>query len=273
MTPAADTAFVYGFFGAGQMGEAIFKGLLDRGLADPGRILICEADPGRASLMRQRHSVTVLTDPDQLIRQSDVVVLAVKPQELENLLDGLTPDSLSRPLFISIAAGKTLAWLESKLPGARVVRCMPNLAMRVGAGMSAYCLGQHCLPTDRQPTADLLSSAGLAREVDESLFDAVTALSGSGPAFFAVILQAFVSGAVTLGMSQDEALAFARQTFAGTAAVLSDDATTPDEFARAVTSAGGTTAAGLAVLQSSAMVGIIADTLAAAARRSRELGQ
>jgi len=264
---------VYGFLGAGQMGEAILKGLLKRQLASPDRILICEANPDRAGLMCQRHGVTALPSADQLVRQCDVVVLAVKPQELGKLLATLAPDSLTRPLFISIAAGKTLVWLEAQLPGARIARCMPNLAMRVGAGMSAFCLGRHCHPADRQLTADLLASAGLAKEVAESLFDAVTALSGSGPAFLAVILQAFADGAVALGMTPETALAFARQTLVGSAAVLADDAVVPADFARAVTSAGGTTAAGLAVLEPSDMASIIADTLAAAARRSHELGQ
>lgn len=255
------------------MGEAIFAGVIARALACPRDVHIVDASTERADAMRRKHRVTVDVDPNRLAQACDLVVLAVKPQDLEALLATLEPASMKGRLFVSIAAGKTLAWLEARLPGARVVRVMPNLAMRVGEGMSAYCLGQRATAADRRRVAALLTCSGKARELPEGQFDAVTALSGSGPAFLASVLQAFVDGAVALGMPVDDALALAKQTLVGTAKVLSEgDASLPD-FVRAVTSAKGTTAAGLAVLEASSLRSVVARTLKAAAKRSRELGR
>lgn len=272
-SPAKKQPLSYGFVGVGQMGEAILAGLLARRRARPRDIRILEASAERAALMRARHGVALAADANDLARSCDVVVLAVKPQDLDALLRGLDPATVRRPLFVSIAAGKTLAWLEERLPGARVARVMPNLAMRVGEGMSAFCLGTRAKAADRRRVSALLTCAGQAREMDERQFDAVTALSGSGPAFLATLLQAFVDGAAALGMPEADALALAKQTMVGTAKVLSaGDASLPD-FVRAVTSAKGTTAAGLDVLEASPLRRIVAETLAAAARRSRELAK
>jgi pyrroline-5-carboxylate reductase len=266
-------SLTFGFLGAGQMGEAIFAGLLARQLARPRDVLIVDASAERAASMHRKHRVVVAQDANALVKASDLVVLAVKPQDLEALLLGLDATAVKGRLFVSIAAGKTLAWLEARLPGARVVRVMPNLAMRVGEGMSAYCLGKRATAADRRRVAALLTCSGKARELAESQFDAVTALSGSGPAFLATVLQAFVDGAVALGMPDDDALALAKQTMVGTAKVLSEGEASLPEFVKAVTSAKGTTAAGLAVLEASSLRGIVAKTLKAAAKRSRELGQ
>lgn len=255
------------------MGEAIFAGLLRHKLARPADIRIVEASQARSDEMRSKYRIGVVDDANALVAQCDVIVLAVKPQDLETILPTLDRTIIGKRLFISIAAGKTLDWLEERLPGARVIRTMPNLAMRVGAGMSAFCLGTRAKVADRRLTQRILSCSGIARELPEELFDAVTALSGSGPAFMAVILQAFVDAGTELGLPPQDALALARQTMLGTAKVLDEGDESLADFVKSVTSAKGTTAAGLDILQKSSLPGIITRTLKAAARRSRELSR
>ncbi len=273
MGARSSTPLTYGFFGAGQMGEAILAGMLRRRRTRPGDIRILEASAIRAEEVRRKYAVGIELHAANLLRASDVVVLAVKPQDLEALLKTLPEDGVRGRLFVSIAAGRTLSWLEARLPEARTVRVMPNLAMRVGEGMSAFCLGTRATGSDRRTVSALLRCSGIVRELPENLFDAVTALSGSGPAFLATVLQAFVDGGTALGLPEEDALILARQTMVGTAKVLAEGGDSLPAFVKAVTSAKGTTAAGLAVLEKSTLGGIVRRTLLAAARRSRELGQ
>ena len=260
----------YSFLGAGQMGSAILGGLV-RGGAPASSIHVFDVDASRSVALAAAHGVIAEPSANAAVRAADVVVLAVKPQHLGGLLASLDEGLLGGPLFLSIAAGKTLAWLEERLPGARVVRAMPNLAMRVGEGMSAICPGSLATPQDAETAAFVLGCSGKVRPLPESLFDVVTALSGSGPAFFAVVLQAFVKGAVDLGMPEADAQTLALQTLVGTAKVLSEGTDSPAEFIRAVTSAKGTTEAGLKVMEASDLQAIARDTLSAAATRSAEL--
>jgi len=262
----------YGFIGAGQMGEAIFAGLLQKHLAHPADVHIADASPNRATLMHEKYGVTVETDAQAVIASSHLIVLATKPQDLDALLKSLPHELIQNKLFVSIAAGKSLFHLETLLPGACVVRVMPNLAMRVGEGMSCLTFGSGVTAKDRDAVIALLECSSKVRELPENLFDAVTALSGSGPAFFATLLQHFVDGAVALGMPTDDALFLAKQTMLGTAKVLSESDVPLADFIAQVTSKGGTTAAGRAVLESSDTATVIAATLKAAADRSKELG-
>ena len=269
-----NTSLSYGFLGAGQMGEAIFAGLLKKSLAHPSDIHITDANPDRAKAMQEKYGATVEPGANAVLAKSQLVVLATKPQDLDNLLKSLNPQLAKDKLFVSIAAGKSLAKLEALLPEkTRVIRVMPNLAMRVGEGMSCFTLGKYATQENRQAVIDLLECSGKARELPENLFDAMTALSGSGPAFLAVILQAFVNGATAQGMPSDDALALAKQTMVGTAKVLSEGDASLSDFIKQVTSKGGTTEAGRNVLENSDLATIITKTLRAAADRSRELGQ
>ena len=260
----------YSFLGAGQMGSAILGGLI-RGGVPAADIHVYDVDTARTASLANSLGVVAEPSADAAVGAADVVVLAVKPQHLGGLLDSIDRSLLEKPLFLSIAAGKTLAWLEERLPGARVVRAMPNLAMRVGEGMSAFCPGTLATDADAATAAFVLGCSGKVRPLPETLFDAVTALSGSGPAFFAVVLQAFAQAAVELGMPEADAQALALQTLVGTGKVLSEGTDTPAEFIRAVTSAKGTTEAGLKAMAASDLQSIANATLAAAATRSAEL--
>ena len=262
----------YSFLGAGQMGSAILGGLV-RGGVPAANIHVFDVRPERGAELAATLGTVAEPSANDAVRAADVVFLAVKPQHLADLLATLDPALLPRPTFVSIAAGKPLAWLEERLPGARVMRAMPNLAMRVGEGMSALCRGSRATDEDAARAAFALGCSGKVRPLPESLFDAVTALSGSGPAFLAVVLRAFAEGAEALGMPADDALFLAKQTMVGTAKVLTEGDATLDDFVRAVTSAKGTTEAGLRVLDVPELKRLAADTLRAAAVRSAELAR
>jgi len=259
------------FIGAGKMGGAILESLITSKTAKPSEITVFEANAERVSQLVKTFKVKAATSFETAVAGADVVFIAVKPQDLGNMLSQIKTNT---PFFISIAAGKTTAWLESVLPPrSRVVRAMPNLALSAGAGMTGFCAGSRATKSDLRLATRIFSGAGKTIVLPESQFDALTALSGSGPAFFAYFLQAMTDAGAALGFDHETAATLATQTFLGTALVLSGSGTTPAEFMQAVASPKGTTAAGLEVLGKSTLRGIVAKTLAAAAKRSKQLNK
>ena len=267
----AETVSV-GFLGAGKMGGAILVSLIKAKIARPSSIRVCDAVPARLEQLAKDYGVKTATAAE-VVAASDVVFLAVKPQDLGVLLDGIPVEVAAKPLYISIAAGKQIAWLEAHMPTARIIRSMPNLAVSVGLGMTAYCGGTKVKKSDLRLAAKVLGSTGKALELPEEQLDAVTALSGSGPAFLAYVVQTMIDGGVALGLSEETAGVLALQTMLGTATVLTNGSTGVVDFIKSVTSAKGTTAEGLAVLEKSSISGTMKRTMAAAARRSRELSR
>ena len=255
-----------GFLGAGKMAEAIVSALVQSGQQD---IVACDTSKERRDWMAKQYGVTVTDCPVETAKKCRVLVLAVKPQDLGALLAGIKKCLTEKHLLISIAAGKTLAAL--KQPAARIVRVMPNLALMVQEGMSVYCASKNAKPADKRLVAQMFGSAGAVLELPEKHFDAVTALSGSGPAFFAYMLNAMIEAAVALKLPKDEARLLAEQTLIGTGIYLQNTGRDIGEFIKAVASPKGTTAAGLAVLEKSTLNAILAKTLTAAAARSAEL--
>ena len=263
-----------GFLGAGKMAEAILSALIRNQVVPASEIVIRDVVAERRAYIRRRYGVRTAGTSTDLVNTCDVVVLAVKPQDLDELLAHVAPALDKRHVVISIAAGKTLAHLQ-KLAGrhVRLVRVMPNLAVMVGEGMSAFCLGKQARAADRKLATRLLGSCGRVVELQERHFDAVTALSGSGPAFFTYLLSALASAAEAEGLPEDAARLMAEQTMLGSARYLLETGMTPDELVQAVASPKGTTVAGLAVLEASAVRRILARTIHAAASRSHELSQ
>lgn len=255
------------------MAEAMIAGLIEKKFAEPSDILASDIKSVRLEELRRRYGISTAPDNAGVASRTELCVLAVKPQQVDEVLRSLVPALGPGHLLVSIAAGKTTAHLESLLPGSRVVRVMPNIACLVGAGMNVFTRGTRATEEDATVVSRLLSCCGQALELPESLFDAVTALSGSGPAFFAYLLDRLVDGAVREGLSRDQALRLACQTMAGTARLLMDGAMQPADLAAAVTSARGTTAAGREVLETPEVADVLGRTIQAAARRSRELGR
>ena len=257
-----------GFIGAGHMGGAMLRGLAAADFRPA--LQVFDAAPGRAEALAAEIGGAAAASPAALAAGCDVVVLAVRPGDLPAALEQLRTTA---PLFLSIAAGRTTAWIEARLPaGARVVRAMPNLGVSVGLGMTAYAPGARATERDLALAGRILSAFGKAVRLPESNLDAVTALSGSGPAFFAYALQAMADGGAALGLVPATAATLALQTMLGTATVLSrPGAPSVPDFIAAVATKGGTTAAGKDVLDASDARAVFAATLAAAARRAAEL--
>jgi pyrroline-5-carboxylate reductase len=262
-----------GFIGGGKMAEAMIAGLMRAGVARPDEVFVGEVLAERRRLLQERHGVNVCEDNGAVLRQAATVFLAVKPQALDAVCQTLAPHATEEHLFISIAAGKRLQRLEALLPRARLVRVMPNLPVLVAAGMSVFCAGARATAADRRTVTALLVSFGQALELPEERFDAVTALSGSGPAFVACFLEAMAAGAARLGLERPHADLLAAQTLLGTALLLTRGGFGTADLIKAVSSAKGTTVAGLQVLDQPATRDLVFSALEAAARRSRELSQ
>ena len=262
----------FGIIGGGKMAEAILRALLAKGALDRDDALIGEIDEQRGAWLKRELGVAVTLKPQAVMKGCDTVMLAVKPQDLDALLDMIGGDAAGH-LMISIAAGKKLASIEGRLPGARVVRVMPNLAALEAASMNVFCMGQGVTAADRERVTAMLATCGEVLELPEEKFDAVTALSGSGPAFIAYFLQGLIEAGRRAGLGADEAAVLAVQTLRGTAALLASGRFTPETLIAAVSSKKGTTVAGLEVLAQTSLHEDLVHTLRAAADRSRELSQ
>ena len=261
-----------GFVGGGKMAEAIIAGLIKSKLALPGEIFASDVSVERQKALTKKYRIHAYTSNAPIPSSAKVIVLAVKPQQMPEVLAELAPAVTRHHVVISIAAGRKLAGIQAVLTRARLIRVMPNIACTVGEGMSAFCAGATATARDRRMVRKLLSCVGRAVELPEDKFDVVTALSGSGPAFFTYLLDQLVKAATREGLDRRVALLLAEQTMLGAARLLLDKDMEPQELIDAVTSHKGTTAAGLAVLDTPATSKILGATLKAAAKRSKELG-
>lgn len=264
-----------GFLGAGAMGEALAAGVVAAGV--PASKLMA-ADPmvDRGKALEQRIGLTSTTDNREVLERSDLVVLAVKPGLVPTVLAPLRDAPEARQvLWISIAAGVTLATLEAHLPaGARAVRAMPNTPALAGAGATAFVANAAATADDRRLARLLFEAVGMAWEAPgEEQLDAVTGLSGSGPAYVFVLLEALADAGVRMGLPREAAGALATQTVYGAAKLALESGRHPAALKDQVTSPGGTTIAGLEALEQSGLRAAIYAAVSAATARSRELGE
>lgn len=257
------------FLGAGTMGEALLAGMLRAGRA-PAELLFSERDEQRRTTVEQRHHVRAVP-AEQAAREADTLVLAVKPQEIAGLLAEIQVPADT--LVVSIAAGITTGVLESHLPaGVPVVRVMPNTPALVGAAMSVLSAGAHAQEEHLARAEGLLAPVGKVLRLPESQLDAVTALSGSGPAYFFYVVEAMIDAGVLLGLPRAVATELVVQTAYGAAAMLRDTGEHPALLREAVTSPGGTTIAGVRELERHGTRAAVIAAAEAARNRSQELG-
>jgi len=245
--------------------------LIAGGRVAPGKVCVAEIAEEKRALLNARHGVNVAGDAAEVPDAASVVFLCVKPQDLDAVLARIAGRVTDAHLLVSVAAGKRLAGLERLLPRGRVARVMPNLAALVGQSMSVFCLGRRAAPDDRAVLTELLSCFGRALELPETQFDAVTALSGSGPAFFAFFMQAVAEAGARLGLAPADAGLLSVQTMLGAAVLLARGELNAQALIEAVSSRKGTTVAGREVLEHSDLKDLVYRTLEAAARRSAEL--
>jgi len=269
-----------GLIGAGQMASALVRALVDRGCIDAKGV--CASDHSltlaKASGIETTFAAAAAGGAELVAANADIVLLGVKPQGVPEVLSALRPHIRpEKHLVVSIAAGVTLATYEKGLPPkTRVVRVMPNTPLMVGAGASAYSLGTHATAEDEKRVRQLLEAGGLVIKVPEALLDAVTAVSGSGPAFFYVVLEAMADAGVAAGLSRDAALALAAQTGLGAAKMVLEASgdgslTHPAVLKDRVCSPAGTTISGLQVLEAAGLRSAVMRAVAAAAVRAGEL--
>ncbi len=258
-----------GFIGAGSMGGALLQGLLAVEWVKPADLVFFDPDPRRQQEMEELGIEAALDNPE--VMHSPVVVLAVKPQHLFGVLEEIRDSAQSWHLMISLVAGVPLSLLEEALPLSRVIRTMPNTPLLVQAGMTALSPGTRATPEDLEQALDLFRGVGRAEVVDETHLDVVTALSGSGPAFVAVFLEALSDGAVKMGLPRTLAQEFAAQTLLGTARLLLEKNLHPARLRDLVASPGGTTIHGLHALEQGAFRAAVINAIESATWRAQDI--
>jgi pyrroline-5-carboxylate reductase len=263
-----------GFLGAGKMATALARGFVHAGLVKPDALIASDVLEGaRAHFAKEVGAKITAFNPD-VLKFAGVVVLAVKPDQAPGVLAEARGHFTDKHLLISIAAGVPLAKLEAALGGgARVVRVMPNTPALVGASASAYALGSAATPADAEVTRRLFSAVGVAYQVKEALLDAVTGLSGSGPAYAFLMIEALSDGGVAAGLPRDVATKLAAQTLLGSAKLLLETGQHPGALKDMVTSPGGTTSEGLQELEKGGVRAALLSAVRAATEKSRKLGQ
>lgn len=260
-----------GFIGTGKMAEAIAASLISSKLIEAHEIFGSDISVERRKLLKRRYGINMYSKNKILPGVAEIIFLSVKPQQLDGVLKEIAPDVTKKHLVISIAAGKKISLIQSILKEARIIRVMPNLACLVSEAMSVFSAGSTATASDRRVATRMLLCFGKVLELPEGRFDAVTALSGSGPAFFTYLLRSMVDAGVQEGLNRKDALLIAGQTMLGTSKLLSEKKIDPQDIIEAVALAKGTTAAGLAVLRKSAVSNILRRTIRAAVKRSQEL--
>ncbi len=258
--------------GGGRMGTALVAGLIDAGL-EPETLAIAEADASRRRLLEdQLPGVRIAPSAPWVVGDADVVIVAVKPVDVSAVLGAAEPALGADTLVVSIAAGVALATLEAALPGRPVVRAMPNSPALVREGVAAVAGGAATTEAHIATACRILGAVGTVVELPEGSLDAVTGLSGSGPAYVFLLAEAMIEAGVLNGLPRDVATTLVHGTIRGAGVMLTDSAETAEMLRAGVTSPGGTTAAGLRVLESASMRAAVLDAVTAATDRSRELG-
>lgn len=262
-----------GVIGTGRMGSAMVRGLITAGAIDPANVIANDPDREALKAVAKETKIRMAADNAALASASDIILVALKPGIVRPALTEIRSSLDKRHLIVSIAAGVPIRAIEEAAGGhGRVVRVMPNTPCLVGLGASAFAAGSGTNRADLADVRTILESVGIAIELAEEQLDAVTGLSGSGPAYVYLMIEALSDGGVQMGLSRAVALRLAAQTVAGAAQLMLVTGQLPGELKDAVTSPGGTTIAGLAALERAGVRSAFIEAVAAATRRSIELG-
>jgi len=274
-----------GFIGAGNMGQAMIGALIQSGCAAPSALFINDVSQTRTEEIRKAYGVNVLPDNAAIIQTCDIVIFAVKPQSLDALLAGLAAEDIpaassGRKIFISIAAGTPIKKFEKYLYASLnlekqkdnpILRAMPNTPALVLSGMSGLCANDNATADDIEIASTILRAMGKVIHCRESDMDAITAMSGSGPAYCFYVVEAMIDAGISLGLSAEDTAELTLSTLKGALDLLENQKIPPQDLRQKVTSPGGTTEAAIAVLESRSVKQAFCEAISAAARRSREL--
>lgn len=260
--------------GAGNMGSALLKGMLRMPRAKPELFIVSDKDSSRLKPLAKEFKVKTTDSNRKAVKGADIIILAVKPQVLDSVLDEIKGELREGQAIISVVAGARTDHISSSLKKRiSVVRAMPNISALVGESATAISKGKHSSKADMKLAREILESVGLVVEVQESLMDAVTGLSGSGPMYVFLIAEGLSDAGVKVGLSRETASKLAVQTLLGAAKMLRDTGKHPAELKDLVTSPGGTSIAALHSLEKSGLKGTLIDAVEAATKRSAELGR
>ena len=263
-----------GFVGAGNMGEALIKGLVVANVVPAKSIYSADVRGERLTELAKQFGIQAAADNSDLVSRCDVVILAVKPQIMEPVLREIAPAVTRQKLLISIAAGVSTAKIRAMLNrDARLIRVMPNTPALVLEGVTAIAKGQHLEPGDLDTAGEIFKAVGRVVILDEDLMDAVTGLSGSGPAYVAVVIESLADGGVRMSLDRITAMTLATQTVLGAAKLLLETGLHPGALKDMVSSPGGTSIAGVAALEEGGIRTTFIKAVERATLRSRELGQ
>jgi len=263
-----------GFIGGGNMGEALIRGLVGANLVKPTLITATDVRPDRVKQLAGQFGVTAHSDNARCVGDADVVILAVKPQIMAEVLREIAPAVERRHLLISIAAGVATTTIRAALgKDARIIRVMPNTPALVLQGAAGIAKGSGLEPDDLATAQEIFGAVGRAVVLDEELMDAVTGLSGSGPAYVAIVIESLADGGVKMGLDRVTAMTLATQTVLGAAQLLLDTGLHPGALKDMVSSPGGTTIAGISALEEGGIRTTFIRAVERATQRSRELGR
>ena len=261
-----------GFIGAGTMGKAIIGGLINSGFILKDEIIASEISQNAAEKVSSKIGIVTTLDNNELVEKSDIIVLCVKPHIVKTILESVKKSLSSDKLLISIAAGVSTSFIEEILDKqVPVIRIMPNTPALVGEGMSVICKGKYTSEKQMEYAGELFSKVGRCLEIDEKYINAVTGISGSGPAFMYLIIEALADGGVKLGLPKQKAIELAAQTALGAAKMVIETGKHPSVLKDEVTTPGGTTIAGLIVMEDNKIRAALAHTVEAAAKRAEDL--
>jgi len=262
-----------GFIGAGNMGSAIIRRLLLSKIILPSEVMVCDRRIEPLTNLKNEFNIKVTQHSWEVVANCDIIFLCVKPQDMEALLLEIKEQSKNK-LFVSIAAGISTAFIGERLDeSARVIRVMPNTPALVGEMTAGYCLGTKATESDAKKVESLLSAAGRIYRVDEGLMDVVTGLSGSGPAYYYLIISALAEGGMEEGLDRETALKLSASTAIGAGKMILESREDPDTLIERVCSPGGTTIEGMKELEKGKIKEILKRAVKAATKRSRELGR
>ena len=263
-----------GFIGGGKMGEALCKGIINAGLSEFSNIMVSDVIVERCKILNKEVGIKTTQNNKDVTSFADVIILAVKPQVMNEALSNLKNDITQRHLVVSIAAGIPIRFIESILQaGIRIIRVMPNTPCLVGTSATAFAIGRHATETDAKLVSNIFNAVGKVFQLDEKYLDAVTGLSGSGPAYVYMFIEALSDGGVKMGLPRDVATALAAQTVLGAAMMVLETGQHPAQLKDAVTSPGGTTIEGISKLEDGGLRSVIINAVEAATLKSKKLGE
>jgi len=263
-----------GFIGGGKMAEALAQGIINASLSSVDKIIASDVDKKRCQILEKDTGIKTTQENKKITSESDIIILAVKPNIIGSILKELKNDITPKHLVVSIAAGIPLDFIESALnKGCRVVRVMPNTPCLVGETAAGYALGKAATRDDGKLVGEILNAVGKSYLLEEKHLDAVTGLSGSGPAFVYTVIEALSDGGVKMGLPRDISTKLAAQTVLGSAKMVLETGMHPGELRDFVTSPGGTTIEGLHALEKGNIRNALIDAVETATKKSKKLGR